>query len=396
LTRVLAGPLSAQMLGDLGADVIKIERPGTGDDARAFGPPYLSDPEGKENNNNSFYLCDNRNKRSVTVNIAKPEGQEIIRQLAKDVDVFMENYKVGDLNRYGLDYDAIRKINPRIIYCSVTGFGQSGPYAPRAGYDAIFQAMGGLMSVTGHMDGEPGAGPMKVGPSIVDYMTGMNTSIGILAALYNRDARGGEGQHVDVCLLDTVIASLSHYAQIYLVNGKAPPRRGTWGNGGMPAGVFRCTDGELMLVVGNDGQFARTCEVLGAPELATDPRFLKNNDRVVHGKEIMAIFAGLFLAKPVAHWLTELEKAGVPSGPINNFEQVFADEHVRSRGMRIKVDHPFEHELSMIRNPLTFSGTPITDYRAPPLLGEHTREVLSSLPGFDDAKLDALKGQGII
>jgi crotonobetainyl-CoA:carnitine CoA-transferase CaiB-like acyl-CoA transferase len=256
LTRVLAGPLSAQMLGDLGADVIKIERPGTGDDARAFGPPYLVDPAGKDNNNNSFYLCANRNKRSVTVNVASPEGQEIIRELAKGVDVFMENYKFGDLKRYGLDYESIKAINPGIIYCSVTGFGQTGPYAPRAGYDAILQAMGGLMSVTGHIDGEPGEGPMKVGPSIVDYMTGMNTSIGILSALYHRDANGGEGQHIDVCLFDTVIASLSHWLQIYLVNGKVPPRRGTWGNGGMPAGVFRATDGELMVVVGNDGQFA--------------------------------------------------------------------------------------------------------------------------------------------
>ncbi|WP_027584089.1 CaiB/BaiF CoA-transferase family protein [Bradyrhizobium sp. Ai1a-2] len=396
LTRVLAGPLSAQMLADLGAEVIKIERPGTGDDARAFGPPYLADPDGKENNNNSFYLCANRNKKSVTVNIAKAEGQEIIRELAKGVDVMMENYKVGDLKRYGLDYESIKKINPRIIYCSVTGFGQTGPYAPRAGYDAIFQAMGGLMSVTGHMDGEPGAGPMKVGPSIVDYMTGMNTSTGILAALYNRDARGGEGQHVDVCLLDTVIASLSHYAQIYLVNGKTPPRRGTWGNGGMPAGVFRCTDGELMLVVGNDAQFERTCAVLGEPELAKDPRFVKNNNRVVHGKEIMAIFAGLFLKKPVAYWLEELEKAGVPSGPVNDFAQVFADEHVRSRGMEVKVDHPFEHSLSLIRNALTFSATPINDYRAPPLLGANTKEVLSGKLGYDEAKIEGLKAAGIV
>jgi crotonobetainyl-CoA:carnitine CoA-transferase CaiB-like acyl-CoA transferase len=396
LTRVLAGPLSAQMLADLGAEVIKIERPGTGDDARAFGPPYLEDPEGRENNNNSFYLCANRNKKSVTVNIAKPEGQEIIRELARTVDVMMENYKVGDLKRYGLDYESIKKINPRIIYCSVTGFGQTGPYAPRAGYDAIFQAMGGLMSVTGHMEGEPGAGPMKVGPSIVDYMTGMNTSIGILSALYNRDARGGEGQHVDVCLLDTVIASLSHYAQIYLVNGKTPPRRGTWGNGGMPAGVFRCTDGELMLVVGNDAQFERTCAVLGEPDLAKDPRFVKNNNRVVHGKEIMAIFAGLFLKKPVAYWLEELEKAGVPSGPVNDFAQVFADEHVRSRGMEVKVDHPFEHSLSLIRNALTFSATPINDYRAPPLLGANTQEVLSGKLGYDEKKIDGLKAAGII
>jgi crotonobetainyl-CoA:carnitine CoA-transferase CaiB-like acyl-CoA transferase len=396
LTRVLAGPLSAQMLGDLGAEVIKIERPGTGDDARAFGPPYLNDPEGKANNNNSFYLCANRNKKSVTVNIAKPEGQAIVRELAKDVDVFMENYKVGDLKRYGLDYETIKAINPRIIYCSVTGFGQTGPYAPRAGYDAILQAMGGLMSVTGHIDGEPGEGPMKVGPSIVDYMTGMNSSIGILSALYNRDANGGVGQHLDVCLFDTVIASLSHWLQIYLVNGKTPPRRGTWGNGGMPAGVFRCTDGELMLVVGNDGQFQRTCAVLGEPELADDKRFIKNNDRVVHGKEIMAIFAGLFLKKPVAYWLDKLEEAGVPSGPINNFEQVFSDPHVQSRGMRVKTEHKFERELSLIRNALTFSETPIETYRAPPLLGEHTQEVLGGKLGYDAEKIETLKKQGII
>jgi crotonobetainyl-CoA:carnitine CoA-transferase CaiB-like acyl-CoA transferase len=246
------------------------------------------------------------------------------------------------------------------------------------------------------MDGEPGEGPMKVGPSIVDYMTGMNTSIGILSALYNRDANGGTGQHLDVCLLDTVIASLSHWLQIYLVNGKTPPRRGTWGNGGMPAGVFRCTDGELMLVVGNDGQFQRTCAVLGAPELATDKRFLKNNDRVVHGKEIMAIFAGLFLKQPVAYWLEKLEEAGVPSGPINDFEQVFSDPHVQSRGMRVKTEHKFEPQLSLIRNALTFSETPIKDYRAPPLLGEHTREVLGGKLGYDAGKIEALKQQGII
>src|ERR1700760_996810 len=379
LTRVLAGPLSAQMLADLGADVIKIERPGTGDDARQFGPPYLVDPEGKQNNNNSFYLCANRNKRSVTLNIASPEGQQIVRDLVKDVDVFMENYKVGDLKRYGLDYETIKSVNPGIIYCSVTGFGQTGPYAPRAGYDAILQAMGGLMSVTGHIDGEPGEGPMKVGPSIVDYMTGMNTSIAILSALYHRDVNGGEGQRLDVCLFDTVIASLSHWLQPFLVNGKIPPRRGTWGNGGMPAGVFRCTDGEIMVVVGNDGQFARTCEVLGAPELATDPKFLKNNDRVKHGKEIMAIFAGLFLKKPAKYWLDELEKAGVPSGTINDFDQVFSDPHVQSRGMRGKVNHPFEPDLSLCRNALTLFGTPITNYRYPPRLGAHTQEVLVAI-----------------
>lgn len=396
LTRVLAGPLSAQMLGDLGADVIKIERPVTGDDGRAFGPPYLTDPDGRENNNNSFYLSANRNKRSVTVNLANPEGQAIIRELAKDCDVFMENYKVGDLKRYGLDYESMRKINQGIIYCSVTGFGQTGPYAPRAGYDAIFQAMGGLMSVTGHMDGEAGAGPMKVGPSIVDYMTGMNASIGVLAALYHRKANSGVGQHVDVCLLDTVVASLSHYAQSYLNSGRTPPRRGTWGNGGMPAGVFRCADGELMLVVGNDAQFVRTCAVLGEPQLAMNPKFIKNTDRIVHSKEIMAIVAGLFLKHKVAYWLEALEKAGVPSGPVNDFEQVFADAHVRERGMEVKVDHPFEHSLSLIRNALTFSETPVKEYRYPPRLGEHTREILAGKLGYHDARIVELKNKSVI
>jgi crotonobetainyl-CoA:carnitine CoA-transferase CaiB-like acyl-CoA transferase len=396
LTRVLAGPLSSQMLGDLGAEVVKIERPGTGDDARAFGPPYLTAPEGKDNNNNSFYLCANRNKKSVTVNIARSEGQEIIRALSKDVDVFMENYKVGNLKRYGLDYESIKKINPGVIYCSVTGFGQSGPYAPRAGYDAIFQAMGGLMSVTGHMDGEPGAGPMKVGPSIVDYMTGLNTSIGILSALYHRNVNDGAGQHIDVCLLDTAIASLSHYLQIYLVNGKSPPRRGTWGNGGMPAGVFRCVDGELMLVVGNDRQFARTCAVLGAPELASNPKFVRNEDRVVNDKEIMAIFAELFLKNTVKHWLDKLEDPGIPCGPLNDFAHIFEDPHVQGRGMRVKVKHSYEPELSLIRNALTFSETPITEYRAPPLLGENTLDVLGSRLGYDAAKIEDLKKQGVI
>lgn len=252
------------------------------------------------------------------------------------------------------------------------------------------------MSVTGHMDGEAGAGPMKVGPSIVDYMTGMNASIAILAALHDRKINGGAGQHIDVCLLDTVIASLSHYAQIFLVSGRTPPRGGTWGNGGMPAGVFRCADGELMLVVGNDAQFARTCAVLGEPELATNPKFVKNNDRVVHGKEIMAIFARLFLKGEVACWLEKLDKAGVPSGPVNEFEQVFTDPHVRERNMEVTVDHPFESSLSLIRNPMTFSETPIKQYRYPPRLGEHTREILMREVGYDDAKIAELKQAGAI
>ena len=397
LTRVLAGPLSAQMLADLGADVIKIERPGTGDDARAFGPPYLVDPEGKENNNNSFYLCANRNKKSVTVNIAKPEGQEIIRELAKAVDVIMENYKVGDLKRYGLDYESIKAINPGIIYCSVTGFGQTGPYAPRAGYDAILQAMGGLMSVTGHIDGEPGEGPMKVGPSIVDYMTGMNTSIGILCrALSSRGQwrRGPAYRRLPVRHRDRLAVAL---AQIYLVNGKTPPRRGTWGNGGMPAGVFRC---DRRRTDAGGRQRRRSSRAPARCSARPSSRPIRDSSRTTtaskHGKEIMAIFAGLFLKKPVAYWLDELEKAGVPSGPINDFEQVFSDPHVRARGMRDQGRSSLRAGPVPDPQPLTFSGTPVKDYREPPLLGENTREVLASTLGYDDAKLDALKKQGII
>jgi crotonobetainyl-CoA:carnitine CoA-transferase CaiB-like acyl-CoA transferase len=396
LTRVLAGPLSAQMLADLGAEVIKIERPGGGDDARIFGPPYLVDPEGKANNNNSFFLCANRNKRSVAVDISKPAGQEIVRELAKSVDIMMENFKVGDLKRYGLDYDSIKKINPGIIYCSVTGYGQTGPYKARPGYDAIFQAAGGLMSVTGHPDGEPGAGPMKVGPSIADVMTGMNASIGILSALFHRKVNGGEGQHVDVCLMDTVIASLTHYAQIYLVNGETPPRRGTSGNGGVPARVFTCADQDIMLVVGNDSQFEKCCGVLGHPELAKDPRFVKNNDRVVYRVELMKVLEDIFITKPAKYWLDELERVGVPAGPINDFKQVFDDEQVKSRGMEVKVKHPLREDLSLIRNALTFSGTPVKEYRAPPLLGQNTEEVLKGKLGYSDAKLAELRKAGII
>ena len=245
---------------------------------------------------------------------------------------------------------SIKKINPGIIYCSVTGYGQTGPYKARPGYDAIFQAAGGLMSVTGHPDGEPGAGPMKVGPSIADVMTGMNASIGILSALFHRKVNGGEGQHVDVCLMDTVIASLTHYAQIYLVNGETPPRRGTSGNGGVPARVFTCADQDIMLVVGNDLQFEKCCGVLGRPELAKDPRFVKNNDRVVHRVELMKILEDLFITKPAKYWLDELERVGVPAGPINDFQQVFDDEQVKHRGMEVKVKHPLRDDLSLIRN----------------------------------------------
>lgn len=395
LTRVLAGPLASQMLADFGAEVIKIERPGTGDDSRTYGPPYLDSPENRRQDN-AFYLSANRGKKSVTIDIASAAGQRIIRDLAKTSDVFVENFKVGDLARYGLDYASIRQLNPGIVYCSVTGFGQTGPYSSRPGYDAVFQAMGGLMSVTGHPDDEPGGGPMKVGPSIVDVMTGMNAAIGVLTALYHRAANGGLGQHVDVALLDSVIASLSHYAQIYLVSGQAPPRRGTGGNGGVPSQTFRCSDGSVMLTAGNDAQFARLCHVLGVAELATDPRFADNNGRVENRKELIAILSARFLQKPASAWLPLLQQGGVPSGPINTLEQVFADPHVRERGMEVKVAHPLHKSLSLIANPIRFSDTPVRDYAAPPMLGQDTAAVLRDRLGLDDAAIGALREQGAI
>lgn len=395
LTRVLAGPLSTQMLADLGAEVIKIERPKGGDDSRAVGPPYLVDPEGKQNNNNAFFLSANRSKKSVTIDIAMSRGQQIVRDLARSVDVMVENFKVGDLKRYGLDYESIRKVNPGIVYCSVTGFGQTGPYKERPGYDPIFQAMGGLMSVTGHANGLPGAGPMKVGPSIIDVMTGMNATIGILASLYHKKTCN-VGQQVDVCLLDTVIASLSHYAQGYLINGETPPRRGNAGSGSAPTGTFRCSDGEIMLVVGNDAQFVRCCGMLGRPDLTKDPRYVTNNSRFENKDELIAVFQTLFSQQPREHWLQRLAEIGVPAGPINDFDQAFSDAQVRHRGMRVKVAHPLDASLSLIANPIKFSETPIRDYAAPPLLGEHTESILREKLGYSSADLAMLREEQVI
>ncbi len=396
LSRVLAGPLAGQMLADLGADVIKIERPGCGDDARVFGAPYLADQDGKPTRENAFYLSANRNKKSVTVNISVPKGQEIVRALAAKSDVVLENFKVGDLKRYGLDYAGVRAINPGVIYCSVTGYGQSGPYAAKPGYDAIFQGQGGLMSVTGHPDHKPGGGPMKVGPSIADVITGLNVSNAILAALYSRDANGGAGQYIDVALLDCVVAALSHYAQIYLTSGEVPVRRGTQGNGGMPSTMFPCSDGAIMLTAGNDVQYGRLCEAVGRPELATDPLFRTNILRVENRDRLTEIFDAIFRKEPVAYWLERLDAFSVPSGPINSIEQVFEDPQVRFRGMAAPVPHPLAPDLKLIRNPLNFSATPITGYAPPPMLGEHTREVLMRELGFDDAALTALQADGVI
>jgi crotonobetainyl-CoA:carnitine CoA-transferase CaiB-like acyl-CoA transferase len=396
LSRVLAGPLAGQMLADLGADVIKIERPGSGDDARAFGAPYLADKDGKRTRENAFYMSANRNKKSVTVNISAPEGQEIVRALAAKSDVVLENYKVGDLKRYGLDYASILAVNPAMIYCSVTGYGQSGPYAAKPGYDAVFQGQGGLMSVTGHPDHKPGGGPMKVGPSIVDVITGLNVSNAILAALYSRDANGGAGQYIDIALLDCVVAALSHYAQVYLTSGEVPVRRGTQGNGGMPSTMFPCSDGAIMLTAGNDIQYRRLCEAVERPDLAAHPLLRTNILRVENRDQLTEIFDGIFRGKSVAYWLERLDAFGVPNGPINTIEQVFDDPQVSFRGMAVPVPHSLAPDLKLIRNPLNFSATPITNYAAPPMLGEHTCDVLTKELGFDAGALAALQADGVI
>jgi crotonobetainyl-CoA:carnitine CoA-transferase CaiB-like acyl-CoA transferase len=396
LTRVLAGPFGSQILADLGADVIKIERPGTGDDARIFGEPYLRDAQGKATRENAFYMSVNRNKRSVALNIAAPDGQAVLRELVKSCDVVMENYKVGDLKRYGLDYESLKAINPRIVYCSVTGYGQTGPLAAKPGYDAVFQGECGLMSVTGLPDGKPGAGPMKVGPSIIDLFTGLNVANAVLAALYHRDANGGSGQYIDVALLDCGVSALSHYAQIYLTSGEVPVRRGTQGNGGMPTSKFACRDGAIMITSGNDKQYVALCEAVGHPELAAHPRFHTNVLRVQHRDEITEVFDAIFATDTVDHWLDKLGAAGIPSGPINTLDEVFAYPQAVHRGLRVRAPHPLKPDLDVIRSPLNFSETPITDYRAPPMLGQHTEAVLRGELGLDDAAIADLAAKGVI
>ena len=396
LTRVLAGPLAAQMLGDLGAEVIKIERPGSGDDARVFGEPYLRDADGRPTRENAFYLSANRNKTSVSINIAEPRGADLVRRLAAKADVVIENYKVGDLARYGLDYEAIRAVNPKVVYCSVTGYGQTGPYAKKPGYDAVFQGQGGLMSVTGLPDHKPGGGPMKVGPSIVDVITGLNVSNAILAALYHRDAQGGVGQHIDVALLDCVVAALSHYAQIYLTSGETPVRKGTQGNGGMPSTLFPCSDGAIMLTAGNDAQYLRLCEAVERPDLAAHELFHTNNVRVANREALTKTFDAIFRRNTVAHWLERLEAFGIPCGPINDIGQVFADPQIQHRKMAVHTPHVLAPDLRVVGSPLRFSETPIERYVAPPMLGEHTFEVLGRELGLDRARLEALRADGVI
>ena len=400
LSRVLAGPWCTQTLADLGADVIKIERPGSGDDTRSWGPPFLKDRDGRDTGEAAYYLGTNRNKRSVTCDIAQPEGQALVRELAKHCHVFVENFKVGDMARYGLDYASLRAVNPRLVYCSVTGFGQTGPYRERAGYDYAVQGMGGLMSITGERD-DLGGGPQKVGVAVADLFTGMYSCVGILAALRHAE-RTGEGQHLDMALLDTQVSMLANLGANYLVSGKAPGRAGNAHQNIVPYQVFETaphTDGSkdyVIIAVGNDGQFAKYCQVAGRPELASDARFAKNQDRVRNRAVLVPLLEAIMKTRPKTDWLASLEAAKVPCGAINNLAEVFADPQVRERGMVHQWQHPLAGELNLVASPLKLSGTPVRTDLPPPLLGQHTQEVLREVLGWDDAQVDALRAKEIL
>ena len=399
LSRVLAGPWCTQTLADLGADVIKVERPpgpGTsgGDDTRSWGPPFLQDAEGHDTPDAAYYLGTNRNKRSITIDIARPEGQALVRRMALQSDVFVENYKVGDMARYGLDAAGLHAINPRLVYCSVTGFGQTGPYRERAGYDYAIQGMGGLMSVTGPSraeiaDDASGGGPQKVGVAVADLFTGMYATTAILAALRHRDLTG-EGQAIDMALLDTQVAMLANLGANYLVTGTAPQRMGNAHQNIVPYQVFEVADGHLILAVGNDGQFAKFCEVAGRPDLARDPRYQRNSGRVRERHVLVPLLAAIMKTRTRLDWLEALEAAKVPSGPINDIAEAFADPHVQSRRMTVEMPHPRAGTLRLVASPMKFSATPVQYRRAPPLLGEHTAEVLGEF-GLDANEVEALR-----
>ena len=398
LSRVLAGPWASQMLADLGAEVIKIERPGKdgkgGDDTRHWGPPWLKDDQGRETSEAAYYLCANRNKRSVTVDFTRAEGQTIVRRLAAGADIVIENFKVGGLASYGLDYASLSALNPRLIYCSITGFGQDGPYAARAGYDFLIQGMGGLMSVTGRADGESGAGPQKVGVALTAILTGLHAAVGILAALAHRE-RTGEGQHIDVALLDVQVACLANQALNYLTSGTPPRRMGNAHPNIVPYQDFPTADGDMILAVGNDAQFARFCAIAGHPEWAVDARFATNAARVNHRAELIPLLRQATVMKTTAAWIEALEAAAVPCGPINDLAGVFADPQVRHRGMRIDLPHPLAGSAPQVANPLRLSATPVEYRNAPPLLGQDTEAVLREL-GHDDAAIAALRAAGVI
>ncbi|MGB7542322.1 MAG: CaiB/BaiF CoA-transferase family protein [Burkholderiales bacterium] len=395
LSRILAGPWASQNLADLGAEVIKIERPGAGDDTRSWGPPFLKDRDGRDTRESAYYLSVNRGKKSVTLDLSAPEGQRIARELAAKSDVLIENYKVGGLANYGLAYADIRKINPRIIYCSITGFGQSGPASHRPGYDFVFQGMGGLMSITGERDDRPGGGPQKVGIAVTDVLTGMYASLAITAAIAHRE-RTGLGQHIDVALLDSIVALGANQILNYFTSGKIPGRYGNAHANVVPYEVFATADGHIILAVGNDGQFASFCKAAGQPELAADERYATMPGRIVNRGTLIPLLREIFRQRTSRQWIAELEAAGVPCGPINNYQEVFADPQVRHRGLKVDIPHPAGVACPSVASPMRFSETPVEYKLPPPLLGEHTREVLGKFLGMESAELDRLAARKII
>jgi len=401
LSRILAGPWCTQVLGDLGAEVVKVERPGQGDDTRGWGPPFLQPADARAAANSgadadaAYFTCANRNKKSVTVDFTTVAGQAIVRKLAAQSDVLVENFKRGGLAAYGLDYESLHALNPRLIYCSITGFGQTGPYAARPGYDFLIQAMGGLMSVTGRKDGEAGAGPQKAGVALTDIMTGLYATIGILAALADRD-RTGLGQHLDIALLDVQVATLANQAANYLVSGTAPGRMGNAHPNIVPYQDFPTSDGYLIIAVGNDGQFAKLCAELGVPELASDPRYAHNQDRVANRETLIAALCAATRARTTAHWVGKLETSGVPCGPINTIDQVFADAQVRARELAISMPDAVAGTVPLVASPLRLSRTPVSYRHAPPQLGADTAAVLRERLGLSAAEVETLAAQGII
>ena len=394
LSRILAAPWAGQILADLGATVTKVERPGAGDDTRTWGPPFLKDAQGQDTKEAGYYLAVNRGKRSITVSLDTPEGQQIVRELALQSDIVLENYKAGTLARYGLDEASLRKINPRLIYCSVTGFGQTGPRRDQPAYDFLIQAMGGLMSVTGERDGQPGGGPQKVGVPIVDLMTGMYTAVAVLAAVARRD-QSGVGDSIDIAMLDVQVAMLANQAMNYLVSGKAPKRNGNAHPNIQPQDVYACADGDAILVVGNDGQFAKLCAVLGQPEWAQDERFATNAQRVRNIALLSAMLRHEFAQRTRADLIAALDGAGVPCGAINSVPEVFEDPQVKARGMLKYVPHPSGVDVPQVSSPMRFAQTPLQDLAAPPLLGQHSRQVLEEL-GYSAERIDALLAGGVV
>ncbi len=395
LSRVLAGPWASQMLADLGADVIKVERPGSGDDTRSWGPPFLHDRDGQPTRDAAYYLCANRNKRSVTIDITTAEGQQLVRELAAQCDVLVENYKVGGLAQYGLDYATLHAEFPRLVYCSITGFGQTGPYAPRAGYDFLVQAMGGLMSVTGRAESEEGAGPLKVGVAVADLFTGLYASNAILAALAYRE-RSGQGQHIDLALLDVQVACMANQGMNFLYGGRSPGRLGNAHPNVVPYQDFPTADGDVIIAVGNDGQFARLCTAIGRPALATDERFATNLARIAHRVELIRLLRECTLTRSTDEWVAVLEAAEVPCGPINDLARVFEDAQVIARGMKIEVEHATAGAIPLVANPIRLSASPVAYRRAPPTLGQHTREVLADELGCDAGRINRLAASRVI